>query len=119
MGGKLGSDNKAVKFKTCEECGGKCCKFFTVTAPRTQNLDFLGYLALRKPGIDFKATKRFGKVMVVRTPCSKLTPDGKCSDYVNRPHICRNMNKSTLSVYCVPEGCKYDTTGEFGEDFGV
>jgi hypothetical protein len=30
------------------------------------------------------------------TPCSELTPDGKCGNYANRPEVCRAFKPDEL-----------------------
>lgn len=102
-----------MRYFDCSQCGGKCCKFTVIPV---ENRDMEKYYCLRGRVMD---TRRFGKLLILPLPCANLTEDGKCKDYENRPDICKNMNDSTLSGYCVPVGCKYDFTGEYGEDYGV
>jgi Fe-S-cluster containining protein len=102
-----------MRYFDCEQCGGKCCKFIII--PIT-NSDEEKYYRMRGPVMD---SKRFGKLAVLPVPCANLTEDGKCNDYENRPNICKEMNAETMFRYCIPSGCKYDTTGEYGEDYGV
>lgn len=116
MGSELDSAVETVKYKTCTECGGQCCKFFVIPAPKMKNPDYEKYFALRVPGARFMETKRHGRIFVINIPCKNLK-DGRCVDYENRPKLCRDMNDFTLYRFCVPRGCKYDKNGEFGEDF--
>lgn len=107
----------AKRFESCEECGGRCCKFLIVRANETKDNDYERYIKLREPGIRIMETKRFGRVMVLNIPCRHLNANGTCKYYDMRPNVCRKMDESTLNHYCIPRGCKYDVTGEFGEDF--
>jgi len=102
-----------VRYFDCTQCGGKCCKFIVIPLYTS---DEEKYHRLRGTVMD---SKRLGKLFVLPVPCANLTEDGKCKDYENRPNICKEMDEKTLFRYCVPSGCKYDITGEFGEDFGV
>lgn len=42
--------------------------------------------------------------------CPKLTEDNRCSDYENRPQICRDFPDNPLSI--LPESCGYKTWKE-------
>ena len=137
-----------MTFRDCEECGGKCCKFFGVPAKWAPDLNGAGvpleeyksdlepnprrYFELHErvrvggdrfvvnPGVPTTEfpSRRLGPYIIVRTKCKNLTADGRCADYENRPDMCRNFVASTASRYLVPRGCIFDA-GNYGEDFNV
>ena len=134
-------------YKDCGECGAQCCKFLCVpvayqAALRTTGVPlalyqseleqdprqyFANHAGVRVAGDRFTIDAtipthvletRFGTVLIVSSICQKLSADGLCSIYSQRPAMCRNFVTSTAGQYCVPKGCIYDS-GEFGEDYGV
>lgn len=53
--------------------------------------------------VDLVTEKTDGKIYFYH--CPKLTPDNKCSDYENRPQICRAFPDNPLDI--LPEKCGY------------
>lgn len=103
-------------YESCEECGGKCCKFQVKELHGTLSEDEKKYYNLRGKII---SSERDGQLLIIYSPCKNLSVDGKCMDYDNRPEICKGMNENNLNRYCTPIGCKYDIGGIFGEDYGL
>ena len=64
----------------CELCGGACCKSIGIHKSLF-NAGVIDWVALH--GRDEKSHIR------LEVPCS-LLKDGKCSDYENRPNICKS-----------------------------
>ena len=87
--------------KTCLQCGAKCCRYFCfeIDQPDTfEEFENLRWFLLHE-GITIHVDE--GKWFIsIDNPCKNLTPEGRCSDYANRPMICR--------AYSI-EGC--DATG--------
>lgn len=106
-----------MKHANCLECGGKCCHFFGLSAPKSGNKDYERYLELH--GVRIVDSVRFGRISIMPLKCRNLTPEGRCGDYENRPQVCRDFDERTLDRFLVPRGCKYDITGEYGEDYQI
>ena len=100
-------------YESCEECRGLCCAKMSIRIDPNIQHDIRRYLSLRGHFVD----SRHGYFLVIDNPCAWLTADGTCSHYDERPTVCRNFNESSMEKYFVPKFCKYDLTGEFGEEF--
>jgi Fe-S-cluster containining protein len=109
-----------MKFKSCTECGAKCCKFFSI--PLSVYVSELDpdperYFSLHE---NLRVVNtRYGKEIIVYSRCRELKEDNSCDIYGNHPELCKNFTKKTAHRYCVPHGCIYDEDDLFGEDFGV
>ena len=109
-----------MAYSNCRECGAKCCKFISISLedfPPELESDPERYFNLHE---HVKVVKtRYGREAVIASRCSALREDNTCSIYDDRPDLCRNFTEKTMSLYCVPRGCKYDPEDRFGEDFGI
>lgn len=84
----------------CDTCSrpGSCCKGFvlsTLFSPANWEHDATPRLA--QFGVPFfrvvEAVRSVGDGMVgVRCDCDRLGADGRCTDYENRPDVCRNYD---------------------------
>jgi Fe-S-cluster containining protein len=76
----------------CAECGGACCETFSLpisaALPAGDSLqaDINRWLALH-------ATDD-GERLTFECRCTKLSPDGRCSIYENRPVFCRTFQRN-------------------------
>lgn len=121
-------------YHDCEECGGKCCKNFSVPMAFSMVLHSTGVpIGLFKSELDMNPRRYFelhdgvtisedgcraiiagrikieprGRHLLVNSVCTMLSPEGRCMDYDNRPDMCKNFTKATMNRYIVPDGCKY------------
>ena len=71
--------------KACEECGGACCEGFVL------NVGALGlsFDVMRWLQLHGQVT---GSGTMFDVPCKKLTPDGLCGVYDERPGACRKFS---------------------------
>ena len=83
----------------CEDCGGACCKYFTVGRDLALDVFELGVWPSTGKKATFKERKDAWKMLnwLVSAPgstsinevtCLKLK-DGKCTVYNSRPNFCR------------------------------
>lgn len=109
-----------MAYKDCRECGAQCCKFISISLgefPEELDSNPERYFNLHE-NIRVVET-RYGKEIVIYSPCRALREDNTCSIYADRPDMCRNFNERNLHLYCVPRGCKYDPDDRYGDDYGV
>lgn len=127
-----------MKFSSCQECGGRCCKDFGIPLEYVKSMFNHGvpidifkskldenprrYFELHDGitisddgkrfivgiNIDLKVDKSGGYIHIL-SKCSKLSEKGECMIYDERPDVCRNFTEETKEFYNVPEGCKYET----------
>lgn len=65
----------------CNKCNGACCRYIIFDLSNAKNPDEMWVLALR----GFHP----GTLNTVKSVCSKLDSEGKCSIYAERPMLCR------------------------------
>ena len=96
---------------TCEECGGKCCKYVAVELEEpTSKSDFEDLIYyLHHHGVKVCVVTDEGArtwYLQFDGPCRHLTPEGRCRIYEHRPTICREHSL---------EGCEYHQADAFRE----
>ena len=123
-----------MNYQNCDECGGQCCKSFSIPMiykdiacttgvpvgifENILNPDPRRYLELHKGvtivdgGENFIidraiAMREDGDQLLIESECTMLNDRGRCMIYNFRPAVCKNMHSLTLEFYNVPERCKY------------
>ena len=91
--------------RLCQECGAKCCKYFCFEIDTPDSYDELDdvrwYLA--HEGISVHLDEDGDWYISIMHRCKNLDANERCTDYENRPLICRKYD---------PEDCDY-TAGEY------
>jgi Fe-S-cluster containining protein len=115
--GRVPRDEILPDDSICNNCTGKCCRYFTVPlrTPRTAfDFDELRWFLAHGQTLIFTETEekngrnRTKWNLVVWTQCQYLLPDNGCMIYDTRPQVCRDYST---------EGCEYDTPWSFEQSF--
>jgi Fe-S-cluster containining protein len=101
------------KVDPCQECGGKCCRYFAlqIDKPETRRDfdDIRWYLC-------HEHTKVFVEdgdwYLEVKTLCRHLDEDNRCRIYRQRPRICRTH----ATKNCEGTDAEFDREHEFEDD---
>ena len=75
----------------CQYCQAKCCRYFAlaIDTPETRNdFEFIRWYLMHEGATVF--TEDGDWYLMVHAKCQHLQPDNYCSDYQNRPQICRD-----------------------------
>lgn len=93
--------------KTCQECGAKCCKYFSfeIDEPDTYEEfeDVRWYLCHEDVSVHIDEGDWY---ISIQNRCEMLTKNDRCRMYEDRPLICRKYS---------PDGCDH-TSGDYGYD---
>jgi len=73
----------------CEACRGACCESFSLPAIHVlaPTADARRWVELHAS--KFHVTLQQGRLLEFETPCTKLTPEGRCGIYETRPMVCK------------------------------
>lgn len=71
----------------CNECNGACCRYIAVLKSSFQR-EFNVLLYLR-------GAKSHGEHWFLPIPCKNLNENGRCSQYQDRPAICKRIEPGT------------------------
>jgi len=73
---------------TCEECGGKCCKYMVLETHKGNDYKIDFWKAVGNEKISETDTH---VIYLQKTPCQHSQEDGKCGIYEDRPRLCREF----------------------------
>ena len=106
MTGRKKRQKKPDNLQVCLDCGSMCCTYFCleIDAPRSRN-DFedIKWYVCHKNTKVYRSDGTWH--LLVENRCKNLAEDGTCTDYDNRPAICREYD---------PENC--EGSGDFDYD---
>lgn len=80
--------------KLCRQCGAKCCRYFCleIDKPDTyQEFEDIRWFVAHK-GVSVHVDEDGDWYLSVMAECRQLDADGLCTDYDNRPAICRRYS---------------------------
>ena len=84
----------------CQYCEAKCCRYFALpidTPESLEDFEFMRWFLLHQRASIFTEDEDW--YMLVQTECKYLGDDQRCTDYENRPQICRDYTT---------KNCEYD-----------
>ena len=97
----------------CVACGAKCCQYFCFEIDEPDDYeefeDIRWFLA--HEGISVHIDEDGDWYISIANRCKKLGPDLRCTDYENRPLICRKYEQDN----CDHTGGDYEYQEEFTE----
>ena len=81
----------------CDDCCGACCRFVSMTVPRmTPDQERWAAMHGTVKGVNWR----------IRSRCSKLDHDGKCSIYKSRPQVCAEYKQGGPQCLAAREQAK-------------
>ena len=86
----------------CDYCGGKCCKYFALGIDEPvdwEDFDRIRWFVCHEHAAIFTEDESW--FLLVQTRCRNLDENSRCTDYENRPNVCREYST---------ERCEYDDT---------
>ncbi len=90
----------------CAKCPALCCKYITVETEKLddkRHYDDIRWYLLHE-GISLLIEEERW-LLQIPTPCTKLTKDGRCRIYKNRPETCREYQTENCDYYTEFEDC--------------
>ncbi|MGC9309499.1 MAG: YkgJ family cysteine cluster protein [Candidatus Nanoarchaeia archaeon] len=110
--------NKEQKENPCDGCS-KCCEYVALEIDepdldKKEDIDEIRWYLLHKDVEVFVDNDDSWNIQF-NTPCEKLTEEGLCSDYENRPTICRKHSPKNCEKY--DEASSYKLLWKNQEDF--
>jgi Fe-S-cluster containining protein len=77
----MNNEQSPIKSRLCRNCNGACCQGILIG--HLKDIQDAALFVLR--GLRVIDTK------IYTAPCSMLTPDGLCTDYLMRPRTCQDF----------------------------
>lgn len=74
----------------CDYCSGKCCRYFAMEIDEPvdwEDFDRLRWFVLHEYSTLFTEDDHW--FLLIQTRCRKLDENNRCTDYENRPNVCR------------------------------
>jgi len=110
---------KSASTLPCDVCRGQCCKHVAMeidTPTCKQDYDNIRwFLVHQNVQVYVEPDKSWGIEFI--TPCSRLTRDNLCSDYDNRPRLCRQYPGKDTECEFVSEEKHYKKLFTTAEEF--
>ena len=99
----------------CKKCG-KCCNYmYSVDTYTEEEFKIMQNIFPTYKRFYIKGKDEFGNLIFA---CKLVTPDGLCSDYKNRPRMCRKYPVKRISYPAkLHDGCGYKVNIKRFEDY--
>jgi len=84
-------DPHHVDTRICEDCGSACCTYVAMEIDKPtckRDYDYIRWYLLHE-GVHVFVDHEDCWFVEFKTPCARLGVDGRCTDYEDRPKICR------------------------------
>ena len=102
----------------CAECGALCCRHIALeidTPTCKTDYDNIRWYLMHK---DVSVCQEHDKswILIFKTPCTRLGKDNTCTQYNDRPNICRKYPNNDLCEYQTNESAyllEFSTAKEF------